>query len=69
MKGTLISIFVGAVAGVLLTVGSNVHASHVAANHAKQAGEVAAPEQVAPEAVSDPAVPAAPSSDQAPLLK
>ncbi len=28
MKGTLISILVGALAGVLLTVGSAVHAAH-----------------------------------------
>jgi hypothetical protein len=28
MKGTLISIFIGAVAGVLLTVGPALHSSH-----------------------------------------
>ena len=37
MKGTLISILVGALAGVLLTVGSSMHASRAAASRAEPA--------------------------------
>ena len=37
MKGTLISILVGALGGLLLTVGSNVQASHVAASRSPPA--------------------------------
>jgi hypothetical protein len=37
MKGTLISIVVGALAGVLLTVASNVHASRATASRAAPA--------------------------------
>jgi hypothetical protein len=37
MKGTLIAILVGALGGVLLTVGSNVHAPHVAASRSPPA--------------------------------
>jgi hypothetical protein len=66
MKGTLISIFVGALAGVLLTVGSSVHASHVNANRAEHARiETIAPAQVAPDAAAETAVP--PPTDQPPL--
>ena len=70
MKGTLISILVGALAGVLLTIGSNVHAAHVAAARAKHASsDVVAPAQVAADAAHDAAVPPAPPSEQTPLQK
>jgi len=68
MKGTLISILVGALAGVLLTVGSNVRASHAAASVKQSSSDIIAPAPVAPDTVSDSAVPPAPS-DQASLEK
>jgi hypothetical protein len=69
MKGTLISILVGALAGVLLTVGSSVHAAHVAASHAKHSADLVVPAEVAPNPASDPAVPATPPSDKAQVRK
>jgi hypothetical protein len=65
MKGTLISILVGALAGVLLTVGSSMHASRAAASRARQV----APAQTAPYIASDPAAPPALSSEQPPVQK
>lgn len=66
MKGTLISILVGALAGVLLTVGSSVHASHAAATRAKHAGiGVIAPGRVEPDTASGLAV--WPPSERSPL--
>jgi len=68
MKGTLISILVGAFAGVLLTVASSVHASHAAASRAKQVGvDPIAPSQAEPDTVSGSAVAPARSSEHSPL--
>jgi hypothetical protein len=70
MKGTLISILVGAVVGALLTLGSGVHASHAAASRTKHAGtDIVAPAPVAPDAVSHPSFPPATPSEQSPLQK
>jgi hypothetical protein len=64
MKGTLISIFVGALSGVLLTVGANVHAARVAASRAKHDGiDLIAPAQ----GDSAPASAAAPPSARSPV--
>jgi hypothetical protein len=58
MKGTLISILVGAVAGVLLTVGSSVHASRAAASRAAAASAVTRTEAAAAARPADaPATP------------
>ena len=69
MKGTLISILVGALAGVLLTVASSVHASHAAATRAKHVGAdlIAPAAQAESNNVSGSAAPAAPPSEQPPL--
>ena len=70
MKGTLISILVGALGGALLTVGSAaVHASHDAAAH--RAAQVAAPAmpQATTDAASDPDLPAVASGQETPLEK
>ena len=53
MKGTLISILVGALAGVLLTVGSSMHASRAAASRVEPSNSgLAAPAQSATDAQS-----------------
>jgi hypothetical protein len=70
MKGTLISILVGALGGALLTVGSAaVHASHGPAAH--RAAQVADPTmpQTTTDMTSDPAVPSAASDRETPLEK
>jgi hypothetical protein len=62
MKGTLISIFVGALAGALLALASSVHASHAASRAKAAASGLSSPGQVAEEPDSSSAVPpAAPS--------
>ena len=67
MKGTLISIFVGALAGVLLTVASSVHASHATATRAKQvSAELIAPAPTESDTVSGSAVAPAHPSEQSP---
>jgi len=66
MKGTLISILVGAVAGVLLTVASSVHASRAAASRATPASLVVRTEGAAVSHSSDPA---ATAGDRAALAK
>jgi hypothetical protein len=69
MKGTLISILIGALAGVLLTVASNVHASRAA----HRATPISAGTVTPPQAVADPvlhsAEPTAASDEHAPLVK
>ncbi len=70
MKGTLISILVGALAGVLLTVGSAaVHASRGAAAH--RAPQVADPTmpQTTTDVTSDPVVPSVAWDQETPLEK
>jgi hypothetical protein len=70
MKGTLISIFVGALAGVLLTVGTSVHASRAAANHATRAGSsIAVPSRGEAGAETHPTEPPTTSDEQAPLAR
>ena len=70
MKGTLISILVGALAGVLLTLGSSVHASHAAANRAAPThSRVVTPAQAAVDPVTHPAEPAAASDEHEPLAR
>lgn len=70
MKGTLIAILVGALAGVLLTLGSNVHASRAAASRAAPvSGGIITPAQTAADPVPHPADRAAPPDDQAPFAK
>jgi hypothetical protein len=70
MKGTLISIFVGALAGVLLTVASGVHASHAAASSAKHVSiDLITPAQVESGTASGSAVAPAPPSEQSPLQR
>ncbi len=69
MRGTLISILVGALAGVLLTLGSNVHASRAAASRATPVSGVITPAQTAADPVLKPAVPPAALDEQAPLAK
>ncbi len=67
MKGTLISIFVGALAGVLLTVGSSLHASHAAASRAAPDGSgIVVLDQAAVDSVPRPD-PAATAEEPAPL--
>jgi len=68
MKGTLISILVGALAGVLLTVASSVHASHVAATRAKHV-DLIAPVQVERDTRSGSAAAPAQPSEQSPLQR
>lgn len=62
MKGALISILVGALGGVLLTVGSNAHASHVAASRSPPASS--ASNAPAADAASHRAALAATSEEQ-----
>ena len=69
MKGTLISILIGALAGVLLTVGSNVHASRAAHRAPPTSGGIVTPAQVAADPVLHPAEPTAASDEHAPLVK
>ena len=71
MKGTLISILVGALAGVLLTVGSSVHASRAAASRSEPArrGLVPSSVQSAADPASRAAVTAPTPSEQAALTK
>jgi hypothetical protein len=70
MKGTLISIVVGALGGVLLTLGSNVHASRAAASRATPVSGVISPAPTAADLGPNPADPPAPEHDQgAPLAK
>jgi hypothetical protein len=68
MKGTIISILVGALAGVLLTVGPALRGSRVGANHAAQVGGLAAP-VVAADVGSRPASHSAARTEQATLAK
>ena len=64
MRGTLISIVVGALAGLLLTVGSNVHASRAAASRAAPANGIVTREESAAERVTRAADPAATTQDE-----
>jgi hypothetical protein len=66
MKGTLISILVGALAGVLITVGSSMHASHAAPSRAEpsHSGLVSSAHKAA-DPTSDAAVTPATSIEQA----
>jgi hypothetical protein len=70
MKGTLISIVIGALAGVLLTLGTNVHASHATAHPvAPTDSGIVTPAHVVASPVPHAAeLPAAPD-EQAPLAK
>ena len=68
MKGTLISILVGALAGALLTVASSVHASHIAARRTKHvSADLIAPAEAEPDTASGSAVPPAPPNEQPPV--
>jgi hypothetical protein len=68
MKGTLISIFVGALAGVLLTVGTSVHASRSTANRtASAASSVADPSRREAGAATHPTERPTTPDDQAQL--
>ena len=69
MRGTLISILVGALAGVLLTLGTNVHASRATATRAAQARAPTIPAQTSADAMSRPTGPSATTAPEAPLPK
>ena len=70
MKGTIISIVIGALLGVALTLGSSVHASRAAASRAAPvSGGIITPAQTATDPVPHPADRAAPPDDQAPFAK
>jgi hypothetical protein len=70
MKGTIISIVIGALLGVALTLGSSVHASRAAANRAALvSGGIITPAQTAADPVPHPADRAPPPDDQAPFAK
>jgi hypothetical protein len=62
MKGTLISILVGALAGVLLTVGSALHTSRAAVAHAAQVPAPTLPAQATTDAPSGDATTATPEA-------
>jgi hypothetical protein len=64
MKGTFISILVGALGGVLLTVGSSVHASHAAASAKHASMDPIAPLEVESRAAAGSAAPPTPPSEQ-----
>jgi hypothetical protein len=64
MKGTLISILVGALGGVLLTVGSSLHASHAAAGAKHASTESIAPLEVESLPAAGSAAPSTPPSEQ-----
>jgi len=69
MKGTLISILIGALAGVLLTLGSNVHASHAAEKARPTDAGVVTPARGAVDPVLHPTEPTAASDEHAPLAR
>lgn len=70
MKSTFISILVGALAGMLLTVGSSLHASHAAASQAKhESGDVVAPAQSDRDIASDSAVPPVQANERSTLQR
>ena len=70
MKGTIISIIIGALLGVALTLGSSVHASRAAASRATPvSGVIVAPAQLEPAPVAHPADPPETPTDQAPLAQ
>ncbi|HUO66404.1 MAG TPA: hypothetical protein VMV37_02660 [Gammaproteobacteria bacterium] len=69
MKGTLISIFVGALAGVLLTLGSAMHTSRAAVARAAQVQAPAMPAQVTADATARPLIPSATTASEAPFPK
>jgi len=69
MKGTVISIVIGALAGVLLTVASSVHASHAAATRAAQVQAPTIPAQATADSTSRPTLPSATTAPEAPLPK
>jgi hypothetical protein len=69
MKGTLISILVGALAGVLLMVASSVHASRAAANHAAPGTGIVTPAQTAAVPTPHPSESPVSPAEQAPLAK
>jgi len=70
MKGTLISIVVGALGGVLLTLGSTVPASHATANRAtSNNGGIVTPAQPAVDPELNPVESPAALDSQAPQAK
>jgi hypothetical protein len=70
VKGTLISIIIGALAGVLLTLGTNVHASRATANGATPTnGSIVTPAHAPANPDSHLSEPPAAPDEQAPLAK